>query len=214
MEADSKHVLLNYHLASEMRKDSLWPSKKALDNALTNAKEAYRLHLTNSSKKALNSLAEIKKTLHEEVGQVIQNTHKLSTSLWRDFIIVMSAIVLRFTVESRNLPKFAVNLVGCGIILFIITSFLTTILSNYRFAKIAKTNRETWRKKVYQFLDEQGYDKLVTTPVTNAQNAYRKVAWVTGILYIFIIGILFYLLFFKIEVAPKLTNEMFVRFFL
>ena len=209
-EADSKHVLLNHHLAVETKYGHPWPDKLALENALTNAKEAYSLHLIDSSKEALNSLAAIKKTLNEEVGQVVQNTHKLSTNLWRDFIIVISAIVIRFTVDSRNLPEFAVSLVGSVIILFIITNFLTTTCLNYRFARIAKRNRESWRKKVYQFLDKEGYYDLVTKPITEAQKEYSKAVLITAFLYIFIVAILCFLLYAKIDVVPKLVSEMFV----
>lgn len=210
-EAESKHILLNYHLAIELKSGDFWPDRYALSSALINAKEAYRLHLTDSSKEALNSLATLKKTLHEEVGRVVESTHKLSSNLWRDFIIVISVIVLRFTVESRNLPKYAVIVVGCIVILFIAINFLTAIIVNQRFFKIAETNRKDWRKKIYQFLDEQGYEKLVSKPVLDAQSAYSRVACVTGFLYIIIIAILCYLLFFKIEAAPQLITEMFVR---
>lgn len=189
-ESDSKHTLLNYHLATEWPDGRPWPDNEPLQRILGNAGEAYRLHLQESSKELLKSLTELKKSLHDEVVRVSQGTCTLVTNLWRDFAIAAGVVALRFVTTTNTLSSVGLKLLSLATSVFILVSLFITMYSNRRFQNITERSREDWRKRLYGFIEETDFKELVDKPIVEGQKVYRRVAWLTGVIYVLIVLVL------------------------
>lgn len=186
-ESDSKHTLLNFHLATEWPDGKPWPDNEPLQRILGNAGEAYRLHLQESSKELLKSLTELKKSLHDEVVRVNQGTSALVTNLWRDFAIAAGVIALRFVTTTTALSSMGLKLLSIATSVFILVSLSITLYSNRRFRTITEHSREDWRNKLYGFIEEKEFNELVDKPIGDGQKVYHRVACLTGTIYVLIV---------------------------
>ena len=186
-EAESKINILNHHLSLESLTENPWPDNDSLERALTNAKQAWRLHLKENSKDLLKALTELKGSLQSEVERVNQNTRKIVNNLWRDFMIAIGVIMLRFITKSSQLPDFVFKWMIYSIFAYLIVSYSVTLYFNCRFNSISKLNRLNWRKRLYPFIDEEEYNEIVDTPIKKGLQTYREVAWFVAFLYLVII---------------------------
>lgn len=192
-ESDVKHALLNFQLALEWPDSEGWPESNFLTTALDNAKEAYRLHYYETSKELLKTHAELRKSLHDEVVRVNQNTRGLVTNLWRDFAIAAGVAALKFSTTKESLSGIGLKILSIATASFILLSLLMTLFSNGRFNKIAKDSRNYWRRKSYGFIEEKDFKELVDEPIAKGLRVYRWVAGCTSAIYLAIIAFLVYL---------------------
>lgn len=186
-EADSKHTLLNYHLGLQWPDDTNWPDSLPLRKALSNARDAYRLHLLDSSKELLKSFTELRNSLHDEVNKVSENTRTLATTLWRDFAIAAGVVALQFVTGKDKLSPSGIRVLAIATSVFISISFLVTLGTNARFHRIARDSRKEWRDKLYSFINDKDFDDLVTQPITKGLRTYRFVALITALVYLVIV---------------------------
>lgn len=191
-ESDAKHTFLNYHLALEWQTNQEWPEKETLYTALSNAKEAYRLHLNKSSKEFLKALSELKKYLQEQVDRVVQSTRSLIANLWRDFAIAAGVVTINFIEKSGSgkIDKADLNFLAYATSTFILLSLLITLTSNARFHWLAKEQRSLWRKKLYSFIEDENFKELVIKPISKGLVVYRIVASLISLTYIVIVWFL------------------------
>lgn len=189
-EAESKHAFLNYHVAINFRGGDEWPEASLIECSFVDAQQAYRLHLQKTSKELLRSLADLRKSLYDEVSRVSQNTTGLISNLWRDFALAAISVALNITQKSASLGEANLRMLTYGTVLYLLSSYLITILANSSFARIGNNNRKTWHAKVYAFLDTDDYNKLVRDPIEAGLFVYRVVAYAVGLAYLITILIL------------------------
>ncbi len=177
-EADTKHALLNFHLAMESASMSNWPESGVLSRSLANAIEAYRLHLYDTGKEFPKSLADLRKALRDEVIRVNEATHSLVGKLWKDFAIAASVVAVRFaTVTSGAISETGLQVLSCGTAFFLIVSLGITLYSNCTFFRVAEKSRTDWRNRLYLFMQNAEFTNLVDKPVQQGLRIYRSRAY-------------------------------------
>lgn len=191
-DAEIKHNLLNYQLASEWIDEKKWPNKLYIEKALSSAHESYNLHSLESGRELLKAYDEIKKSLLDEVSKVSENTRGLVTNFWRDFAIAGGILVLNFA-TSNGLSSEGVKVIYTSVAGFLILSMAITIVVNARFNKIMKDNRDMWHEKLYPFIDKKNLDNIFTSPIEKGLKTYYGVVIVTLIIYIAMALYLLYL---------------------
>jgi len=97
-EVDIRHLLLTTRLSNQQIKASdNWLSflSRILPKCLENAKNDYKAHVHSKTSETLKAIADIRKIIAEESSKIIERTHALSATLFRDIAIAFSAISIR-----------------------------------------------------------------------------------------------------------------------
>src|SRR5690606_27287850 len=137
-DVEVKHTLLAYELGREWPEDISW-TKGFVDRgsrALDAAKTAFHAHIRETSKDTLKSLGELRKTLTEEVSKTSQQTRELLSTLWRDFVIAITAILGRaaFVLSgTASADSDIMRVMLGGIAVFLAFSLIFTLRANSRF---------------------------------------------------------------------------------
>lgn len=151
-----------------------------LATTLDATKLVYRAHLQAGSKDTLKSLTDLRKALGEEIQKLMQQTKDLSASLWRDVAVALGVTALRFGVDPARTasasPIFAFVFVACAV--YLVGSLALTTKTNAEFLRVVDQTRNSWRTKLYGYLDSGDYEKLADGPLRRAEEVYRNtVRW-------------------------------------
>ncbi|HHH2259498.1 TPA: hypothetical protein ACPZG0_000597 [Yersinia enterocolitica] len=196
-EIELKHTFFSGELARE------WPVETSYCNglivkvslALESARLLYKAHIRSSSKDTLKALSDLRKNLADDMQKIVQQSKELTSSLWKDIALVISTIVIKYTLDASKAPASSkiYALVFFAIAVYILVSHFTSVFINSNFIKIIEENRIIWRKKLYAYLDDKDYHELATTPIENAYKAYRLVNITSTTVVIILAIVLFYL---------------------
>lgn len=194
-DAETRFTFLNYHLSLDWKSGSVWPDglRAVFPASLVAAKEAFAFHLQDKSKDALKSLADLRKSLQDDVTKTQQASRELVSTLWRDFAIAAGVLALRYLPGSANIPTVWLKVVTLSSAALLLISIVVALWSNYRFNSSAKKTREDWRTRIYGFIDLQEWQKLVDKPLAQALTTYRCVAGIVAVMYVAIISYLVHL---------------------
>ncbi|MFZ2450075.1 MAG: hypothetical protein WAW36_06130 [Methylovulum miyakonense] len=149
---------------------------KRLASALDSARLLYKAHLRSGSKDIIKALADLRKTLADEVQKLLQQSKDLSSAVWRDVAIAIGVIGVRFAMEGAKANQVTDNftVIYFMVALYIFVSYTITVTTNKRFLKIVEDSRQSWRTKLYAFLDDNDYQALAETPLSDAVSAYKN----------------------------------------
>lgn len=163
-----------------------------LESALESARLVYKAHLRSGSKDTLKALADLRKTLNDDVQKLLQQSKDLSGAVWRDVAIAIGVLAVRFAVDSVKANSLTIGFAAIYFLVatYISISYLITIATNNRFLGIIETSRESWRTHLYGFLDEKDYKELADNPLQAASKAYRCTQARTTVVVLFVVFIL------------------------
>lgn len=178
-DAETRHTLFIYELARE------WPGEtpfaegfaERAAGALDAARTAFRMHVRDASKETLKSLQDLRKTLADDVTRVVTQTRELSGTLWRDLLVVVAAVLGRFTLLSTpgaGEALFADALLY-GLAAYLLFSLMMTLTANARFMKIYRDAQTQWRTKLYGFVDPADFETLAAGPLGKAEATYAAI---------------------------------------
>jgi hypothetical protein len=173
-EAETKFQFLNNHLSLDWREKATWPEGlvQVLAGSLASAREAFAFYLQDQSKDALKSLGELRKALQDEVARAHTATRDLISSLWRDLAIAGVVLALKSPTASQIASAEVLRWVTLGTAFLLLISLIVTIGSSWRFNSLADSSRREWRKKLYAFLSEQEWQRLVENPIQKGRRVY------------------------------------------
>lgn len=194
-DVDTRFTLFTYELSREWPEGVSFMGGFAIRGALAleAAQTAFSAHVRETSKDTLKSLGDLRKTLSEEVTQVVSQTRDLLGTMWRDFMVAATAFLGRTVLlgadKQLNNPG-PLKALLCGAAVFLTFSLLLSLRTNGRFMRIAKASRAVWRRKLYGFLNDEDFKKLSDAPLGQATREYaRTVRWVI-VAYLAVIGLL------------------------
>lgn len=194
-DIEVRHTFLTAELAREWKPERTFSDGLAerLEPALDSASLVYKAHLRSGSKDTLKALADLRKTLADEVQKLMQQARDLSTGVWRDVAIVIGLQAVRVTTD---LTKTGINdsklaWVYVAVAAYVGFSYLMTVRTNGKFLQLVEASRDTWRTKLYGFLDDADYNALAKQPLDDAIKAYRRTQWSTAaVVVLVVLGIL------------------------
>lgn len=169
-----------------------------LSGALDSARLVYKAHLRAGSKDIIKALADLRKTLSDEVQKLLQQSRDLSGAVWRDVAIAIGVLGIRIAMDSvkASSTTFGFAIIYFLVAVYICVSYRISIATNNKFLDIVETARKSWRTKLYAFLDDDDYQTLADKPLTDAVTAYRNTQTRTTIVvvvvsFLLLIGVLF-----------------------
>ena len=193
-ETELKHTFLSSELARE------WPEGVTfcegivyrLSPALESARLLYKAHIRTGGKDTLKSLGDLRKSLTEDTQKILQQSRDLSSALWKDMALVISTLVLRYSLEAlkESGPQKVYALAFCALALYIAISYGMSIYINRHALSLLEKNRTIWRSKLYGFLDEQDYQELAGLPINTAMWSYRRVERITSAIMLVLVTLL------------------------
>lgn len=177
-DAETRHTLFVYELAREWPGEDPFASSFAdrAPGALEAAKTAFRMHVRDASKETLKSLQELRKTLADDVTRVVTQTRELTGNLWRDLLVVVAAVLGRFTLlatPGKGEAGFADALLY-GLAIYLAFSLGMVLFANARFMKLFRKVQAKWQVKLYGFIDPDDFKSLATEPLTEAEGVYER----------------------------------------
>lgn len=188
-ESETRFHLLNNHIATSWVGESGWPSSlnSILPNSLAGAKEAFAFHLQDQSKEAVKSLGELRKGLQEEVNKTQLATRDLISSIWRDFAVAGLILALKAPVSPVVVMESAMKVLYFGVSILLSISLVVGTISVWRFNYLADVSRKDWRNKLYNFMSDEDWRKMVERPILSGRFVYW-VSWlICFVLYSFFI---------------------------
>lgn len=163
-----------------------------LPPALESARLLYKAHIRAGGKDTLKSLGDLRKSLTEDTQKILQQSRDLSSALWKDMALVISTLVLRYSLEALNASgqQKVYALAFCALALYIAISYGMSVYINRHALSLLEKNRTTWRSKLYGFLDEQDYQELAGLPINAAMRSYHRVEGMTLAIMLILITLL------------------------
>jgi hypothetical protein len=143
-------------------------------------------------KDTLKSLGDLRKSLTEDTQKILQQSRDLSSTLWKDMALVISTLILRYSLEALKAsgPQKVYALAFCALALYIAISYGMSVYINRNALSLLEQNRITWRSKLYGFLDEQDYQELAGLPINTAMWSYRRVERITSAIMLVLVTLL------------------------
>lgn len=176
-DVEVRHTFLSAELARE------WPANRSfvdglkgkLESSFDSARLLYKAHLRAGSKDTLKALADLRKTLADDVQKLVQQARDLSSAVWRDVAVAIGVMAVRFGLDAaKTVPSsFAFSTIYLLVAGYFIASFWLTTSINRRFLASLEQSRAAWRTKLYAFLDDDDYRELAETPLSGAIEDYR-----------------------------------------
>lgn len=179
-EAETKFQLLNNHLAINWNHGSAWPegASHVLGNSLVGAREAFAFHLQDQSKEAVKGLGDLRKGLQEEVAKTQTAARDLISAVWRDFAIAGVVLALKTPGSPITLDGKIIQSLYIATAVLLTLSVFVSGFSTIRFNTLTDSSRKDWRNKLYSFMSDVDWKKLVERPI----RAGRIVFWVIWML--------------------------------
>lgn len=179
-ELENRHGLLGAEVArTALRDGNLVDLSSVMANALEGARIAFGFGVSQQSRDALKTLSDLRKAVTEETGKLADATRSLATAMTTSALGNAGLVVARLT-----LPKGA-GFVGAAAIVIGVALALyvgVVIASGFHFVSIQRDLRANWRERLYRFLPEDEYERMVTNPVGRAEAGFRNTAIASGAL--------------------------------
>lgn len=140
----------------------------------------------------MKSLADLRKGLVDDVQKLSQQTRDISSAMWKDVAVALGTIGLKVATDASKVSGTSLTIASLafGIAVYMGASFLMTTRMNAEFIKLASDSRETWRRKLYSFLDDSDFEALATTPISEAVKIYKGTVRGAGIVVAFVVVLL------------------------
>lgn len=176
-DVEVRHTFLSTELSREWAPGRSFCEalNSRLLQSLDSARLLYKAHLRAGSKDTLKALADLRKTLADDVQKLTQQARDLSSGVWRDVAVAIGVMAIRFAIESAKASATSIAFATLYLVVaaYIGVSYAITISTNRRFLRAADENRGVWRSKLYAFLDQADYQSLAEKPISQAEEAYR-----------------------------------------
>lgn len=165
-EVETRHRLMAMEVARSASSSAQIPVifTENTVHLLEGARLAFQMGLEDLSKDTIKALTDLRKSLADETSKLADGMRQIATSVAGALFAGLGLIVARVSASAP--PKVIVPLAG------IIFCFVVAIIfSNIQYVYIQRDIRKEWRGRIYRFLNEDDYNKMVTVPADKAENA-------------------------------------------
>lgn len=174
-EAETRHVLLAAELArtgtaSGSTAAFLW---QHLAHAWESAQIAYQMVLAETGRDTLKVLIDLRKAVTEETAKLSDISRQLTGSVAAALATGIGLIAARIATKA---PAELIVIVMLVVALYI----AMVISSGVQFMRLQRQLRTDWQHRLYRFLPEAEYMRMVETPTAKAEHSFIQTAWVGG----------------------------------
>lgn len=180
-EMETRHIFLTAELSRAAPGSGDLPGLYQTSGlpALEGAKIAFEMGLHKISADTLKALADLRRAVSDEAAKLGDTTRQLAGAVSGAMFGGITLIVARLTMASSNLAvAAAVLLIG-----FVLAAYVfATIWTGTQFVNLQRDLRDQWRNRLYRFLPEDEYQRMVVGPAHSAEKAFFAASWISGIM--------------------------------
>lgn len=171
-EAEVKHILLSAEIARSGRADGEIQEyfRENLTAALDCARIAYQMAVSEITKDTLKSLTDLRKAVTEETSKATDATRQAIAAISTALTVGLGLIVARLTLQINPYLISIVMAVAFGYTVL-------NVMSGGKFINIQRKLRQDWQPKLYRFLSEAEFKKMVGEPIEQAEGFFYKVSF-------------------------------------
>lgn len=180
-EMEMRHILMSAEFSrfAPGSDTAVMLFRSASGPALEGAKIAFELGLHKISTNSLKALADLRKAVSDEASKLGDSTRQLAAAVSGALFGGVGLIVARLTLSTSSVAVAGgVLMIGFVLCLYV----AVTIVSGRQFVSIQRDLREQWRDRLYRFLPEAEYHKLVTSPAARAEKAFNTASAISALL--------------------------------
>lgn len=170
-EAEVKHILLSAEIARSGRADgeAVQYFRENLAAALDCGKIAYQMAVSEITKDTLKSLGDLRKAVTEETSKATDATRQAIAAISTALTVGLGLIAARLTLQ---IDPYLISLVMA--VAFGYTTL--NVMSGRKFINIQRQLRQDWQSKLYRFLSESEYKKMVGDPIEQAESFFYRIS--------------------------------------
>lgn len=170
-EAEVKHILLSAEIARSGRADgeALQYFRDNLSAALDCGKIAYQMAISEITKDTLKSLGDLRKAVTEETSKATDATRQAIAAISTALTVGLGLIAARLTLQ--------INPYLISLVMGVAFGYTTlNVMSGRKFINIQRQLRQDWQPKLYRFLSESEYKKMVGDPIEQAESFFYRIS--------------------------------------
>lgn len=133
--------------------------------ALDGARIAYQLSLSDLSRDSLKVLGDLRKAVNEEIGKLTEQNRQLVNSIASAIAIGAGLLAAKITTPINAWLLIAVMAISATYVLIVAGS-------GYQFIRLQRNVRADWRPRLYRFLPQADYDRMVGSAIGRAEQAF------------------------------------------
>lgn len=178
-ELGNRHGLLAAEIVrTALRDGDLVDLASVMPGALEGARIAYGFGVSQQSREALKTLSDLRRSVTDETLKLADATRSLATAMTTSAIANVGLIIARLT-----LPKEATFVGSAAILIGVsLAAYVAIVIgSGWHYLAIQRDLRSDWRDRLYRFLPEAEYERMVSGPVGRAEDGFRNAAIGSGI---------------------------------
>lgn len=175
-EAEMRHILL----AAELARSGATAESTAtflclhLAHARESAQIAYQMTLAEAGRDTLKVLSDLRKAVTEETAKLSDTSRQLTGSVAAAVATGFGLIAARV---ATNAPAELIAVVMLVVALYI----AMVIFSGVQFMRLQRQLRTDWQHRLYRFLPEAEYSRMVEIPTRKAEHTLVWTAWLGGV---------------------------------
>lgn len=178
-ELENRHGLMAAEVSrTSLRDGGLADLASVMRAALEGAKIAYGFGVSQQSRDALKTLSDLRKAVSEETGKLADATRSVAAAVTTAAIGNVGLVIARVTL-AKDVSFIASAAVFIGVALAVYVAVV--IASGWHFLAIQRDLRSDWRERLYRFLPDDEYDRMVTVPVGRAERGFVNAAVGSGV---------------------------------
>ncbi|WP_095077330.1 MULTISPECIES: hypothetical protein [unclassified Pseudomonas] len=184
-EAEVKHSLLAMEIARSGRENGPAADylKANLSTALESAKIAYQMSLSDLGKDTLKSLGDLRKAITEETAKATDATRQTITAVSGALAVGVGLVAARLSTDINPWLISMVMLIATGYIGMI-------VYSGWSFISLQRGLRKDWQPKLYRFLPQDEYNKMVAAPAEKSEQVFKYSAMIgMGAVIVMFVGV-------------------------
>lgn len=200
-EAESRHILL----ATEIARASNYGTEFShcfgaqISACLNSAKITYQMMLSDLSRDTLKALGDLRKVITEETAKVTDATRQLIGGVSAALAVGFGLIATRI---STNTSPWLI----AAVMILVAVYVAVIIYSGVQFTLIQRQLRVDWQSKLYRFLPDADYQKMVSIPAGKSERTFMVSAIISGIAATLLTAVVLFLSF-KGNTTVKLNNS-------
>lgn len=185
-ELENRHALVAAEVArTALRDGDITDLGSVMSGALEGARIAYGFGVSQVSRDALKSLSDLRKAVSDETTKLADATRTLAAAVMTSAVGNVGLVIARLTLGEGS--KFVAS--AAGVIGLVLAIYVAVVIwSGWHFLTIQQDLREDWRERLYRFLADDEYERMVTTPVAKAETGYKKSAIASGVIAILMLA--------------------------
>lgn len=175
-EAEMRHVLLAVELARAGMASGSTPTFlcQHLAHAWESAQIVYQMVLTETGRDTLKALSDLRKAVTEETAKLSDIGRQLTSSV---AAAVATGVGL---IAARIAAKAPVEIIV--IVMLVVALYIAMVISSgVQFMRLQRQLRMDWQHRLYRFLPDVEYVRMVTIPTAKAERSFVWTAWLGGI---------------------------------